>query len=107
MAGSRERGESVFPGFADLAADHHELLRRLVTRRVSLGLTQTDVAARMATTQSAVARLEAGGLNPRVETLERYAWAVGAELQFGITPQARPQARPDMRPHDAQEGGRT
>jgi transcriptional regulator with XRE-family HTH domain len=90
MAGSREQGRSVFPGFADLAADHRELLRRLVTTRVSLGLTQTDVAARMETSQSAIARLEAGGLNPRVETLQRYARAVGAELQFGLVPQPEP-----------------
>ena len=56
------------------------LLRALVDRRQVLRLSQTEVAARMGTSQSAVARLEAGEADPRISTLERYAEAIDAEL---------------------------
>jgi len=56
------------------------LLRSLADRRRKLGLSQTLVAARMGTSQSALARLEAGESDPRISTVERYALAVGQEL---------------------------
>jgi predicted transcriptional regulator len=51
---------------------------------VALGLSQTEVAARMGTSQSAVARLEAGDVDIRLSTLERYAAAVGRELRWHL-----------------------
>jgi transcriptional regulator with XRE-family HTH domain len=54
-----------------------ELIRRT---RLKAGLTQTELARRIGTTQSAVARLEREGSNPRVETLERALLASGGEL---------------------------
>ncbi|MPZ89346.1 MAG: helix-turn-helix domain-containing protein, partial [Nitriliruptorales bacterium] len=53
-------------------------------RREELGLSQTLVAARMGTSQSAVARLEGGGTDVRMSTLERYAAAVGQTLRYGL-----------------------
>jgi predicted transcriptional regulator len=41
----------------------------------------------MGTSQSAVARLEAGQGDIRLSTLRRYAGALGHELQFGVRPQ--------------------
>ena len=58
-----------------------ELVYRL---RSDAGLTQTELAQRMATTQSAIARMEGGGTCPTLETLEKVASAVGAELVVGI-----------------------
>ena len=52
----------------------------LADRRRKLGLSQTLVAARMGTSRSALARLEAGESDPRISTVERYALAVGQEL---------------------------
>lgn len=75
---------SVFPGFAELAPDVDELVTRLADHRRRLGLSQTEVAARMGTSQSAVARLEAGGSDLRLSTLERYAQALGTRLGFGV-----------------------
>lgn len=73
---------SPFPGFQALAVD--ALLDQLVERRQRLGLSQTEVAARMGTSQSAVARLEAGRSDVRMSTIERYARAVDATVDFAL-----------------------
>ncbi|HEU5039668.1 MAG TPA: helix-turn-helix domain-containing protein, partial [Gemmatimonadales bacterium] len=69
------RHEPLLPGFKEMAARRRRLLDTLAARRSELGLSQTDVAARMGTSQSAVARLEAGQGDVRLSTLERYAAA--------------------------------
>jgi len=59
--------------------------RELVyTLRTEAGLTQAQLAERMSTTQSAIARMEGGGVRPSLETLERLAVAVGQELVVGF-----------------------
>ena len=75
---------SRFPGFEALADGSDALIERLVERRRELGLSQTDVAARMGTSQSAVARLEAARSDTRVSTLERYATALGSSLYYAV-----------------------
>jgi predicted transcriptional regulator len=77
---SERRHETVFPGFAEMAAKRRTLGEELVARRRELGLSQTEVAARMGTSQSAVARLETGQGDVRLSTLERYAAALGSEV---------------------------
>ena len=56
------------------------LVDRLVDLREERGLTQGEVASLMGTTQPVVARLEAGGRDPRLSTVERYAAALGVDL---------------------------
>jgi uncharacterized protein len=53
--------------------------------RQSAGLTQAELARRLDTTQSAIARLESPSSNPRIDTLERAIAAAGRalELSFG------------------------
>jgi transcriptional regulator with XRE-family HTH domain len=75
---------SVFPGFDVLADQRREVVDELVQERQRLGLSQTAVAARMRTSQSAVARLEGGELDVRVSTLQRYAAAVGRDLRWRL-----------------------
>ena len=60
------------------------LLDDLVARREAMGLSQTEVAARMGTSQSAVARLEGRRADLRVSTLERYAAAVGQRIDWRL-----------------------
>ena len=73
-----------FPGFEPLALDTGEVIDALARRRNELGLSQTLVAARMGTSQSAVARLEAGRSDPRMSTLERYAAALDTSVAYAV-----------------------
>jgi len=50
------------------------------------GLSQTEIAARMGTSQSAVARLERGDLDVRLSTLERYPAAVDRTVDWQVRP---------------------
>ncbi len=62
-------------------------LDKIVAARASAGLTQAEVAARMGTTQSAVARLESNlmrGRLPSGSTLTRYANALGKRVQISF-----------------------
>jgi transcriptional regulator with XRE-family HTH domain len=67
-------------------AARHRLAAELEARRQDLGLTQTQVAALMGTSQSAVARLESGEADVRLSTLERYAAALSHELEWHLKP---------------------
>ena len=59
---------------------------RYATSDGDRGLSQTVVAARMGTSRSALARLEAGEIDPRISTVERYALAVGEDLALRRRP---------------------
>lgn len=79
----------LLPGFREMAlrrmsVHRQRLIGELATQRQSAGLSQTEVAARMGTSQSAVARLEAGEGDVRMSTLERYAAAIGGELEWQL-----------------------
>ena len=62
----------------------------LLKARNKAGLTQSDVADRMGTKTPAIARLESGGgskkHSPSIETLRKYAEAVGCDLQIKLVP---------------------
>jgi predicted transcriptional regulator len=81
---NERRHDPVFPGFREMAERRRALTDALVERRVSLGLSQTEVAARMGTSQSAVARLESGDADIRLSTIERYAAALGHNLNWTL-----------------------
>lgn len=59
----------------------------LVAARQDSGLSQTEIAARMGTSQSAVARLERGDADVRLSTLDRYAAALGRTVDWQIRSQ--------------------
>jgi transcriptional regulator with XRE-family HTH domain len=60
------------------------LAQALIQLRAQSRLTQAQVAARMATTQTAIARLESGRLSPSMQTLQNYARANGYCLEIGF-----------------------
>jgi ribosome-binding protein aMBF1 (putative translation factor) len=57
-------------------------------RRLALGLSQTELAARASMTQPALSRLEAGGVVPTIPLLERISIALDADLIVEIAPHA-------------------
>jgi ribosome-binding protein aMBF1 (putative translation factor) len=62
------------------------LAAAIAEARGRAGLTQEEVARRMHTTQSNIARLEAGRTTPSTRTLEKFAEAVGARLKISFEP---------------------
>jgi transcriptional regulator with XRE-family HTH domain len=81
---SERRHQPVFGGFREMSERRQELASDLVAARLKAGLSQTEVAARMGTSQSAVARLESGDADIRLSTLERYATALGRQLGWSL-----------------------
>lgn len=60
------------------------LIESLIRARTHANLSQAELARRIGTTQSAVARLEGGNVSPTLSTLKRYAEATGARLQIEV-----------------------
>lgn len=76
-----------------LRENDRQLLRDLVKRRQDLDLSQEEVARRMDTNQSTVARIESGARDLHQSTLRRYAMAVEAVVAHEIVPDNRDIAR--------------
>lgn len=72
-----------FPTLLAAAEARRRLLRELVAKREERGLSQTLVAARMGTSQSAVARLE-GQDDAKESMIDRYAVAIGVAVERRI-----------------------
>ena len=73
------------------------LIEALIRARTTAKLTQAELAQRLGTTQSAIARLEAGRVSPSFATLRRYAEATGTRLTVGLVHAERPEQRPPGR----------
>lgn len=80
---NKSRSETAQRAYKDEAriSEFRAMVHRV---RTEAGLTQAELAARMGTTQSAIARMEGGGVRPSLETLEKLAEAVGQELVVGV-----------------------
>ena len=65
------------------------LIEALIRARTTARLTQEELARRLGTTQSAIARLEGGRVSPSFATLRRYAEATGTRLTVGLIPAGR------------------
>lgn len=68
----------------DALAPEFEAARELVAARARAGLTQQQVAERMGTTQSTIARMESGKRPPSLRTVQRYAQALGCRAVVRI-----------------------
>src|SRR5256712_10873764 len=78
---SKEHPE--FPQLVEAAYRRRKLLRALAGERERAGISQAAVAARMRTSQSAVARLEAGEIDAKMSTVERFPAAAGNAAAWG------------------------
>ena len=63
------------------------LTRELIAARSRAGLTQGEIAQRMGTTQSVIARLEGGKRQPSMRTVQRYVEATGCRAVVRLEPQ--------------------
>ena len=72
-------------------APEFELARAVIQARTRAGLSQEQLARRMDTTQSVIARLESGRTKPSTQTLQRLAAATGTRLRISFE---REGARP-------------
>lgn len=70
---------------AELAPEY-ALARAVIEARAHAGLTQEELAQKMDTTQSVIARLESGRTKPSTQTLERLAAATGTKLKISFEP---------------------
>jgi transcriptional regulator with XRE-family HTH domain len=80
----------------DALDEEFQLLDEILKARTDAGLTQAEVAERIGTTQSAVARLESslGKHSPSISTLKRYASALGYKIQVRLVKEPDPPSRP-------------
>src|SRR5271169_3283616 len=87
VARARRGSEEYRQGYAE--ARRAFLIGQAVReRRLALGLSQTELAARAGMTQPALSRLEAGGVVPTIPLLDRISIALDAELIVEIAPHA-------------------
>lgn len=68
-------------------ADEFEVAHALIRARTRAGLSQSELARRMQTSQSYVARVEGGSVRPSTRALERFAQATGTRLRITFEPQ--------------------
>jgi transcriptional regulator with XRE-family HTH domain len=68
----------------DALEEEFRLSEAIIGARVKAGLTQDELASRMHTTQSAIARLESGRTLPSARTLQRLADATGMRLRISF-----------------------
>jgi predicted transcriptional regulator len=76
--------DAEFKAEYDALEGEFAIVAALIEARTRAGLTQAELAGRMGTTQSAVARMEGGGVNPSVGALRRYAEATGSHLKVTL-----------------------
>lgn len=63
----------------------YDLIRAILDARLKRGVTQKELARRVGTTQSAIARFESGVGNPTLDFLSKVSTAVGAKLEVRIS----------------------
>ncbi len=91
----------------DALDDEFAFLDEVLKARTESGLTQAEVAERVGTTQSAIARLESAAPkhSPSMATLQRYAKALGYRLEVRLVKQQRPTRRSTGRAAKAPRAG--
>ncbi len=70
----------------DRLDEEFQFIDEFLKARTAAGVTQAEIAERIGTTQSAVARLESGRgkHSPSIATLEKYAHALGCRLELRL-----------------------
>jgi transcriptional regulator with XRE-family HTH domain len=75
----------------DALEEEFALASALISARSQAGLTQEELAEKMDTSQSAIARMESGRTIPSGTTLKRFARATGTRLRITFEPAKSPK----------------
>ena len=78
------RKDPAFMREYDALEEEFALAHALIKARADAGLTQEELAERMGTTQSAIARMEGGKSRPSTTTLAKVAAATGTKLRVSF-----------------------
>jgi transcriptional regulator with XRE-family HTH domain len=70
--------------------EEFRLARALIEARTAAGLSQSQLARRMKTSQSYIARIEGGKVRPSTDALERFAQATRTRLRIIFEPETAP-----------------
>jgi transcriptional regulator with XRE-family HTH domain len=81
---ARWRKDPAYAGAFEALREGYAIAAALIAARSHAGLTQAELAERMGTTQSVVARLESGRVRPSTSTLEKVAKATGTRLRVSF-----------------------
>lgn len=73
------KDKTIRKAYEDLRSEF-ALVEMLIEKRLKSGFTQAELARKVGTKQSAIARLESGTSNPTVAFLEKIAKALDAKL---------------------------
>ncbi|MEX0827179.1 MAG: helix-turn-helix transcriptional regulator [Acidimicrobiia bacterium] len=82
-----------FAELVEAAFQRRALIRQLAAIRAERSISQTQLAALMGTSQSAIARLESGDSDARASTLGRYAAALGHRIEFRVVDDSPTRSR--------------
>ena len=69
----------------DALEPKYALINAMLDARNKKGMTQSEIAHRAGTTQSAIARFESGRTNPTLEFASRLSRALGAKLEIRLS----------------------
>ena len=68
----------------DKLEPRYAIISQVIAARIKRGMTQQQIAQKMGTKQSAIARLESGNSNPSISFLEKLASVLGYKLTIKI-----------------------
>lgn len=68
----------------DELSPEFELIQMIIEKRIKQNLTQSELAKKIGTKQSAISRLERGAYNPTLAFLRKTANALGVEMRVSF-----------------------
>jgi ribosome-binding protein aMBF1 (putative translation factor) len=84
----RWRKDADYKAAYDALGEEFDLARALIEARAAAGLSQSQLAKKMKTSQSYIARIEGGKVRPSTDALERFAQATRTRLRIIFEPEA-------------------
>jgi transcriptional regulator with XRE-family HTH domain len=82
-AARRAARSAVYRAERARVGEYHAIAKLVVHRRTMLGISQRELARRVATSETAISRLESGRHATNVRTLRRVFEALGSHLVVG------------------------